>query len=213
MNRTLPMRHIYDANKNVIPPEGAWVSVKGNSYSPRSCRLPLSLVKEADIRHLDVYWASNEECPWPLDINALKGLSGFSRYSMDTTEGIELLIEHVMVANYIEDDQLTKVSLHTPYHKAVCLWAGELVTFTNEHIEMLLHEGYLEIMEFGGTNPVWDEETRDIIGSLQVDGLTLNQAQAELIRAGAMKLGDLVVPHYFYRASGEYKNIFYEDWS
>jgi hypothetical protein len=67
-------------------------------------------------------------------------------------------------------------------------------------------------MGYTRESPVWDELTKDLIGSLQLDGLSFQEAQFELISSGEVEFEcDPHLPPYFYRAIGDYYNQFCEE--
>jgi len=199
---TLLMETIYKAKRNKIPLAGAWVSIKGNPYAKRGLRIPPSIRAEG-VKHLDIYWAYNEHCPWTV---ADRQLERYLR-SMDL-EAIDYILEN----NGITEAQLTKMDLHTPSSKTICMWAGEVAPFSQDLIDMLLASESLETISFGGMteHPIWDEEIRDILGSLMLDGLNIYQAQNEVITAG-MELPEIMRPNHFYRPIGWYYNTFCEE--
>ena len=183
------MDAIRQAGCNTLPTEGAWVLFKGNPYSPRGLRIPVSL-REAGIRHWDIYWAYNEQCPWDLP----RGVT-----VQDVLDQGESIDEYVEEHNGISAVQLTWMSLHTPASQLIRAWSGEVTKLSDGLVSELLASESYEVVQFAGRNPVWDEETRDIIGGLMLDGLNMNEAQLELVRAGELESGNIQMPSYFYR--------------
>jgi hypothetical protein len=192
------MEAIYNQKRNTVPLQGGWVTIKGNPYAKRGLRIPSS-IRDEGVRHMDVYWGYNEECPWKL--------SGKLNKLAD-----EEIVDDVLYLHGISDMQLTKLTIHTPSSLQTCFWAGELALFSDQLISMLQEEGWLQTIPFGGLieHPIWDEETRDILGSLMMDGLNLYQAQNEIILAG-LKLPEFVKPNHFYRPVGTYYDSFCEE--
>lgn len=197
------MEFIYEAKRNIVPPDGGWIHFKGNPMASRGYRVDIGL-RQVGVRHMDIYFAYNEECPWTVVEEAL----GYRAH------GAEEICDFVEEVNGLRPGmQLTKVDLVTPVPTRVCAWAGEIARTDEETIQLLLAEGYLETIEFANRsqNPVWDEATRDLIGSLMVDGLNMQQAQNELIRAGEKFERQLIMPNYFYRPIGAYREMFCEE--
>jgi|WetSurSiteA1Bulk_404760.scaffolds.fasta_scaffold02782_10 hypothetical protein len=182
----------------LLPPWGGWVCILGNPYAPRGFRIP-TVIRDLGVQHMDIYYAYDEGCPWTVYPNLVNVGEKLS----------DIIIEK----NQIPDVQLTWMALHTPASQLIRMWCGEVRVFRESLIEDMLEANYLATIPFGKTNesPVWDEATRDIIGSLQVDGLSYQEAQFELVTAGVEFEKDLRLPPYFFRAIGEYKNAFCEE--
>jgi len=159
---------------------------------------------------MDIYYAYNERCPW----NFKEKVAVNAGYHLDDNDDF---IDAIVELNGITEHQLTLVDLNSPLKKTVSAWRGELRVFSQVLIDDLLASEGLEIVRFDSPNPDIDEELRDIIGSLMLDGMTKHQAEAELIRAGEMKSSEMSLPGYFYRPIGWYYNQFceepeYEQW-
>lgn len=197
------MEIIYKAKRNIVPPEGGWVHFKGNPLAPRGFRVDGGL-RDVGVRHMDIYFAYNEHCPW----GAVKEALGYRPYAAGD------ICDFIEETNWLRPGlQLTKVDLVTPVPTRVCAWSGEVAKTDEETIQMLLGEGWIETIEFASRskNPVWDELTRDMIGSLMLDGLNMYQAQNELIRAGEQFERKVILPAYFYRPIGLYRDMFCEE--
>ncbi len=198
----------------LLPPEGGWVALVGNPYAPRGLRLPSSF-RPLDIQHMDLYYAYDEECPWPeFDRQLEEYLPDFDAFNvLDVDEAIY----QILGGSLTPREQLTWMTINTPHSQLVRVYRGEVRPFSQDLIEEMLEIGGLEIKPFAkvSDSPVWDEATRDIIGSLMLDGLSKNQAQAELVKAGELKAKDvsLELPGYFYRSAGMIRNQFCEELS
>lgn len=187
----------------IIPPGGTWVTFAGNPHAPRGRRITPALAI-LGIEHLDIYYTSNVEYPWDVPVS----------YDMlETWEPAEVL-------DYLEQMSMTGgqnalVTLHTPYGQSVKVWECELRPISEALIADMLEADYLQLISFGSekrqNSPVWDEMTRDMIGSLMLDGLSYNAAQAELILGGEQIETEFILPSHFYRAIGEYAAQFKED--
>jgi hypothetical protein len=207
VNANVLMEIIRRANRNILPPEGAWVSIKGNPYAQRGLRIPESIHK-LGIHHLDIYWAYDESIPW-----------GFSEPAPLADFGLETnpndIVDYILFSHLITDVQLTWMTLHTPISQLIRMWAGEVSVMKQDTINASLDEGYLQTIPIGGiqNNPIWDEETKDMVGSLMLDGMSYNRAQDELIAAGTLDTAarSWKFPPYFYRPTGDYYNVFCEE--
>jgi hypothetical protein len=187
---------------------------KGNPYALRGLRVPSSL-RDEGVKHLDLYYAYDEGTPWhDMDEEAGYYLRDLKKDALTQEEAREHL-EWVWQSNEIEGSmQATWVTLHTPSSHLIRAWCGEVATITRSTIDLLLQSNYLEIVSFAKQqeNPVWDDATRDLVGSFMLDGLSLNQAQDELIRAGEkFKRALPKLPTYFYRPIGEFRAQFSEE--
>lgn len=191
----------------ILPLEGAWVVIRGNHTgltAKRGLRIPQAIRMEG-VKHFDIYWAYNEECPWKWD----------ARESLDGDE-VDL-VDDVLYRSHTNEDQLTWVTLHTPSSEHIRMWAGEVTVFSRGLIDELLQENYVETVSFTKITkePIWDDFTRDMVGSLRLDGLSLQEAQDMLITTREMKAKDRKVafPDYFYRpiVGSPYYNQFCEE--
>lgn len=186
---------------HVLKDGAGWVAYKGNPFAHRGMRITPSHTR-LGIKHMDIYYAIDEECPWKVSMDGFEGI--------DKDDAVDVCLQMCDDLG-IPTLQLTKVTLVTGARDKICAWAGEVSVFSDDLIRDLLAEDLIEIVPFAHKNPVWDEETRDIIGGMMIDGMTMQQAQAELVRAGEMKLSEMVLPSYFYRPIGAYRDIFVEE--
>ena len=202
------MVFIRDAKANILPEDGAWVSIKGNPYTVRGLRIPQS-IRDEGVRHMDIYWAYDEGTPWHLPME----FAAVHDSGKDIVD--DILWANGGSHNGLWEGQLTWMTLHTPSSKLIRMWAGEVAVMSQELIDKLLDNNYLQMISIANTqlNPVWDEVTRDMIGSLMLDGMSLQRAQAELLGAGEMVRGEMIwkLPTHFYRPIGEYYNTFCEE--
>jgi len=97
------------------------------------------------------------------------------------------------------------------------MWKGEIRPFSDTLIRELLKTDGIEIRSFAKTTeefpvPVWTEEIRDIIGGLQLDGMSFREAQDELLRAGeTFEIYRDKLPLHFYRPVDWYYDQFCEE--
>lgn len=189
------------AGQLILPKSGGWVVIKGNPWASRGNRI-IQAHRDEGIKHFDIYWAYDEECPWHLAESLIR----------DYRDDPEYLAESIADLNQISAMlQLTWMTLHTPSSQLIRVWCGEVFKTTEETIAILLQEDGLETISFGGKNIIWSEETRDIVGSMMLDGLSLAQAQHELLTARAIKKKELVKPNWFYRPIGFLREQFSEE--
>lgn len=199
----------------MVPPQGGWVFLKGNPRAPRGYRMP-NFCKDLDIRHMDVYWAYNEEIEKALMSRIAHSLKRFGNI---TDEDI------LDKANFFINDggafcidtgglQITKVQISHPHQDRVCFWNGEISPIKD--INEYLAENVLMPFRFGEEeefNPIADEAIRDVIGSLQLDGMTKSQAYNEAISMGLLTEKDKIVPKMFYRFTEAYTEMFVEEFA
>ena len=194
---------------NLLPPEGGWVCVLGNPFAPRGLRIPVS-IHDLGVQHFDIYYAYDEGTPWKINF------AGAEVFGLDTTlADTKQIVEATLLEYGVQQLQTTWVTLNTPVSQLIRMWNGEVRVFSDELIKELLAAGYIETIPFGEQkkkeSPVWDEVTRDMIGSLQLDGLSYQQAQHELITAGVEFERDQDLPQYFYRPIGTFRATFSEE--
>lgn len=208
--KSIIMESIRKVKRNVLPEDGGWVIIRGSRMAPRGLRIPTAIRAEG-VKHFDIYYAYNEETPnWG---------SQFEELAYCDEEEIEEVIDECLANLGISDDQLTWMDLHTPSSKHIRMWAGEVSPISRGLIDEMLAEGYIKPVSFVKVqnNPVWDEITRDLIGSLMLDGLTEQQAQDELLRAGEDIERKWTLPNIYYEPIGEFRDTFseepeYEEW-
>jgi hypothetical protein len=188
------------AGRLILPPGGAWIIVKGNCWAGRGNRILTSHRREG-IKHFDVYWAYDEECPWEFP----------SKLKIDWKEDPDDLLGYLLDTSGIGSEQLTWMTLHTPSSEHIRMYSGEVFKTSEETIKLMLMDNGLETHAFQGPNVIWDEMTRDMVGSLMIDGLSLQEAQNMLISARAMKKKEIVKPNWFYRPIGVYRETFSEE--
>jgi hypothetical protein len=213
------------AGHTLLPEEGGWVTVKGNPFAPRGMRIP-RMTADAGVQHLDVYWGFEERMVTKVGYSFLDGISAYRylndrRRKIDSDEKLRLYIEigdeiHEHLENWSRSAhyQTTLITIATPYPDKVCFYNGELVTMSDELRERCLNEGLLETVTFGQIekSPIVDEALRDIVDSLQVDGMMYHEANNYALKAGILgDDGSLVIPKWFYRPIGAYKEMFVED--
>jgi len=216
MNVTIPMRYIRAIGLNALPEEGSWVAIKGNPYAPRGKRIPDS-IKAEGVQHLDMYYAYDEECPWTMPLKQRQLIDERLANGGFKEGELEDIIEGWLDQSFILGNngmQRTWMTVHTGSSKLIRFWCGEVATFPEELIKEMINTGLIETRTFSKieNNPVWDDATKDLIGSLMIDGLTLQAAQDELIKAGEKfqrKTGGY--PNYFYRPIGMYRAQFCEE--
>jgi hypothetical protein len=185
---------------------------KGNPYASRGLRVPSSL-RDEGVKHLDLYYAYDEGSPWHDPGEGMKRNVWTPNKPLkgDANDYVHWLLENAGVEASM---QATWVTLHTPSSRLIRAWCGEVATITRSTIDLLLQSNYIEIVSFAKQqeNPVWDDATRDLVGSFMLDGLSFNQAQDELIRAGEkFKRALPKLPTYFYRPIGEFRAQFSEE--
>lgn len=195
---------IRQEKRTTLPPWGGWVTIIGNPKAPRGLRIPES-IHELGVHHLDIYYAYDESTPWTMYGDTVLSLSR-NQY--------EDITDLMLSMNSVTELQTTWMTLHTPVSQLIRMWNGEVRPFSEELIKDMLKENYLKTVPMGYTreSPIWDELTRDLIGSLQLDGLSFQEAQFELISSGEVEFErDPHLPPYFYRAIGDYYDQFSEE--
>lgn len=185
-------RRLRELGKTILPPEGAWVLVRGNPSAPQGLRIPKSH-REEGVRHWDIYWAYDEQCPWDIKLRG-------SEKVLD-----EDLVETLEYRNHISagySSQLTWMTLHTPSSRHIRVWACEVNTMSEELIQLMLAEDYYKTASFAKdvVEPLWDDILKDTVGSLMIDGLSMSEAQDMLITVDEMEAEYRKVPlpsHYY----------------
>lgn len=209
MNRVNEL--FFESGKNIIPKGGGWVVIKGNPYAARGLRIPESIRAEG-VRHMDIYYAYDEEVPWKVPSKVLKEF-GLLKKDFSGVDADEFFL-YLAAINNIPTLQLSWLTLHTPSSQLIRMYRGEVAHFSQELIDELLNSGGVRIVQFGGEQiePVWEEATRDLVDALQLDGLNYHEAQAELLRAGDVDFEfHQRKPMYFYRATGWYYDMLSEE--
>jgi hypothetical protein len=197
----LTMAHLRKLNLALLPETGGWVALTGNPYAARGHRLVPDLI-ENGLGHMDIVWAVNERIRFNLHVQ-----SDFNDLDHSQMVGA---INSEMEAAGIDINQLTCFDIVSPNIKTY-LWRGEVRLIGDDTIKALLAENMLELRPFDLDNPVLKESIRDIVDALQVDGLSLAQAQAEALRWGVIKQKDLRLPAHFYRLAGIFRDTFVEE--
>ena len=210
----VPMSIIRHAGMNLLPPDGGWVVVRGNPYAARGLRI-LGAIRDQGVTHFSIYYAYDEGCPWKaLDRLVSNVVRDLQKGVLSQSMAKEFVLEEVLETSGIPEVQLTWVTLHTPSSQLIRFYQGELSHFSIDLISGLVKENCLEINPFGKVrlNPVWDEAIRDMIGSLQLDGLSFQEAQAELVKAGEkFQTREPTLPDYFYKPAGWLYDRFCEE--
>lgn len=205
LHKTAIYNRLAEAGETLLPLGGGWVCVVGNPLAPRGLRLP-NFGLGFDIRHMDIFWAFDEECPWNFPQKGILDIP-----AADVLDGHELA-DYICDLNRISSLQLTWMKVVTSYSDTVRFWQGEVRLLSDDLIDDLLQENLVETISFAGkSHPILEEAIRDIVDALQMDGLSFQAAQAEAIRCGVLEPSQLVHPNWFYRPIGAFREMFVEE--
>lgn len=186
-----------------VPKWGAWCMLGGNPLAmARGSGLP-GFCERLGLRRMDIVWVYNELMP----ASYLKKESYYRRGTHSEREGwwedealegktrdelLDALEEHAHELFGHVPSQATIMQAHVPSDEVVRFWVGELRRLSERTLEIIKEESAYTLTPFGvgGTIPITalpalDEALRDIVGSLQLDGLSYAAAAEE-----AMKMGE-----------------------
>ena len=199
----ITVKHLRKLDMTLLPPGGGWVSVKGNPYAKRGCRIPRSIT-DLGVQHMDIYWGFEEKTAWnyECDYNLWRGCSDRAKRDLIDEK------THTKTNNSL---QITLMRVLAPAPEIIKFYNGELALMSYELISDMLAEDLVETVSFDANNPIIDDVTRDLVGSAQVEGMSLSEAQDYFLSYGMIKPKHLQYPNYFYRPIGEYKTQFVEE--
>jgi hypothetical protein len=224
----------------ILPPWGGWCMLTGNPLAPRGQKMPafcgeLGLRRMDVIWMENEQMPSNslaraagytERAPTRRrrgqrsvddSVAALTKESFVEEVDkMDRDELIELLYGESPFAADRTGLQVTILDARLGMNQTVRFWNGELNPIPEERIQYYLQENALVAQPFAmpgekpPAHPLIEEPLRDMIGALELDGLSHAEALAEVMKWGgttkeqndALKT-TVVIPNYWYRTADE----------
>ena len=213
------------ANLAILPPGGAWICIKGLSHmgARRNHRI-IPAHRDIGIRHMDIYWALCEEPAFNPRVRYFRRrrtLKAYANMMLQRGNSREEALQRA-ADDYYEmfmqqpdrapEMQASLISISHSCHEAVRFFNSEVRVFSNELIQSLLKENYVETIVFGQAQiPILEEAIRDIVDAMQVDGCSFAQAQHEALVAGVLEPDQVSIPNWVYRPIGPFRNTFVEE--
>lgn len=214
-----------EAGLLTLPIGGAWVSIKGLPNQRGRRIIPAH--REIGIRHLDIYWACKEvlvsrplvrrwrrprmELPQAVLYDITRGNT--SEEAMQRAK--EELIEYIDRAPWHHPRwQTSFITVSHPYPKEeVRFFNSEVTVFDTDLIRRLLEENFVETIVFGQTAiPILEDALQEIVDALQIDGLSHAEAYHHALTGGIVEPEKAVIPLWFYRPIGPYREILVEEY-
>lgn len=203
---------------------GSWAMLVGNPLAPRGFKLP-SFCKDICLRRMDIFWVDNEQLMGHDMVRLKKYIHKLGYGKAEIEENKKRISQYVDEGN--EDDEFSPRQANSIQSRifdanigkdqTVRFYIGELKLITEEHIQKNLIEAYDSVPIGLAQNtleehPVMGEYLRDIIGALQLDGMTKAEAMDQVVKWGEAKPGDVVgqfkKPRHYYRIKDDYYYAF-----
>jgi len=212
---------VRDAGYATLPPGGAWVSIKGCPWWPKGQRI-IKAHRELGVQHMDIRWANKE-------VLAL-GTPRVNRYRRrnmtllealyyDMSKGIpyDQAYAHTVqeLRAYIGNThqgtwQATLITVSHPGTEEMRFFNSEVAVMDTTIMLDLLQENLLDVIVYGKTQiPALEGIVAELADALMLDGLSHAQAYQEIMTAGFTDTP--LVPQWFYRPKGWYRDMFCEE--
>jgi len=233
--KTIPLRLDFI---RTIPKTGSWVCLVGNPYAQRKNGLP-AFTSQIGLRRQDIIWAYEELIPGSIlkilnkyikisigidIINSNKTRKLKKDYKLTEQDKIHIINYYNSILNHNRTSSIFTVK--TGHSETVRYYNHEVKIYTKEKLKKL-REAYIikhwTIGDIESTNisPILDDTLKDLIGSLQLDGMSKIEAIDYIIKNmidNTNKQNVLLncqynaiiesIPNYWYRLRNEYWELF-----
>lgn len=208
-----------------LPVGGAWVGIKGCPAWLRGKGL-IPAHRAIGIQHLDIYWACKEVLVSKPCVSrrGRRHLTLPQAVLYDTMQGnipedamqraSQELLEYIDGAPWHHPRwQTSFITISHPCPEEVRFFNSEVAVFSADLIRLMLAENCVETIIFGQTTiPVLEGAVQEMVDALQIDGLSYAEAYHHTLTAGAIEPEKSVIPMWFYRPTGIFRETFVEEY-
>jgi hypothetical protein len=192
----------------------------GNPLAGRGCKVP-NFCDSIGIRRMDIFWVDNEQTMRSDMVRIQKFISREGWKPEELGEHKEEIIEHFEMGDddypfggFLTSSLQSRIfDANLGKDQTIRFYIGELNLMSEEHIQKDLIEAY-EPIPVGlvqnslTSHPVMGEYIRDLIGALQLDGMSKAEAMNEVVKWGEAKPeeleGQFQKPKHYYKIKDEY---------